>query len=260
MVRSAMLLPANRGGKARLENLQRGNFFLIPLDDKRHWYRYHHLFADVLRMHLMAEQPDQVPALHRRASEWYEQNGSTADAIHHALVGQDFERAAELIEQAVPIMRQSRQESTLLGWLKALPDELFQNRPVLNVHYAGTLLQNGQFDGVESRLRDVERWLAMPADLRERPIFVDEEDFQRLPGSVAMYHAAIALAQGDVANTMKHARQVLELAREDDDFLRGAASSLLGLASWTSGDLETAYQMYYVMVWLICSGLGSSLM
>jgi len=72
------------GGKARLETLQRGNFFLIPLDDRRHWYRYHHLFADVLRMHLMMEQPDQVPALHRRASEWYEQNGSATDAIRHA--------------------------------------------------------------------------------------------------------------------------------------------------------------------------------
>src|SRR5687767_14744318 len=67
------------GGKAMLETLQRGNFFLIPLDDKRHWYRYHHLFADVLRMHLTAEQPELVPALHRRASAWYEQNGSAPD-------------------------------------------------------------------------------------------------------------------------------------------------------------------------------------
>jgi LuxR family maltose regulon positive regulatory protein len=121
---------------------------------------------------------------------------------------------------------------------------VFQHRPVLNVHYAGTLLQTGQFDGVESRLRDAERWLATSEDLRDRPVFVDEEDFQRLPASVAMYHAAIALAQGDVVNTMKYARQVLELSRENDDFMRGAASSLLGLASWTSGDLETAYQMY----------------
>ena len=74
-------------GEARLATLQRGNFFLIPLDDQRHWYRYHHLFADVLRMHLQAEQPDRVPALHRRASEWYEGNGSPADAIGHALAG-----------------------------------------------------------------------------------------------------------------------------------------------------------------------------
>ena len=84
----------------------------------------------------------------------------------------------------------------------------------------------------------------MPADAREQPIFVKEEEFQRLPSSVAMYHAAIALAQGDVVNTMKYASKVLELAREDNDFPRGAASSLLGLASWTSGDLETAYQMF----------------
>ena len=232
------------GGKARLEALQRGNFFLVPLDDRRHWYRYHHLFADVLRMHLMTEQPDQVPALHRRASEWYEQNGLMADAIHHALVGADFERTADLIERALPFMRQSRQESTLLGWLKALPDELFQYHPVLNVHYIGTLLQNGQLEGVESRLRDVEQWLATPEDIRDRPIYVDEDDFQRLPSSVAMYRAAIALAQGDVVNTKNHARKVLELAREDDDLPRGAASSLLGLASWTSGDLEAAYQMF----------------
>ena len=232
------------GGEARLETLQRGNFFLIPLDDQRHWYRYHYLFADVLRMHLMSEYPDLVSVLHQRASEWYERNGSAADAIHHSLAAKDFDRAAELIERAVPAMRQSRQEATLLRWFQALPDGVFQHRPVLNVHYAGTLLQNGQFDGVRSRLRDAERWLATSEDLHDRPVFVDEEDFLRLPGLVAMYQAAMALAQGDVANTMKHARQVLELSRENDDFMRGAASSLLGLASWTSGDLETAYQMY----------------
>jgi LuxR family maltose regulon positive regulatory protein len=214
------------------------------LDDKRHWYRYHHLFADVLRMHLTAEQPDRVPDLHRRASAWYEKNNSTADAIRHALAGTDFEGAAELIERTLPLMRQSRQEPTLLGWLKALPDELFQKHPVLNIHYVGILMQNGQFEGVESRLQDVEQWLATPEDIRSPSIYVDEVEFQRLPSSVAMYRAAIALARGDVANSMKHASNVLELAHEDDDFPLGAASSLLGLASWTSGDLETAYQMF----------------
>jgi LuxR family maltose regulon positive regulatory protein len=124
-------------GNVLLETLERGNFFVVPLDDKRHWYRYHHLFAEVLYAHLMAEQPDLVATLHRRASEWYEQNGSAADAIRHALAAEDFERAADLVEGAVPAMRRSRQEATLLGWLKALPDELFHVRPVLNVQYAG---------------------------------------------------------------------------------------------------------------------------
>ena len=230
--------------KARLENLQRSNLFLIPLDDKWYWFRYHHLFADVLRMHLTAEQPDLVSDLHKRASEWFGKNNLIADAIRHALAANDFECAAELIERAIPVMRQSRQEPTLLGWLKALPDELFQNHPVLNVNYVGMLMQNGQFGGVESRLQEIEQWLATPEGSRRPPVYVDEEDFQRLPSSVHMYRAAIALAQGDTVNSTKHAAKVLELAREDDDFPRGAASSLLGLASWTDGDLETAHQIY----------------
>ena len=228
-------------GNARLEALERGNFFVIPLDDKRHWYRYHHLFADVLRAHLMTEQPDQVPALHRRASEWYEQNGSAADAIRHALAAEDFERAADLIELAVPAMRRSRQEATLLGWLKALPDELFRARPVLSVEYAGALLSSGELEGVEARLRDAERWLDTTADRRERPeappaemVVVDEEEFRRLPGSIAMYRAGLALALGDVPDTVTYARRALDLAPEDDHLRRGAAAALLGLASWTS--------------------------
>jgi LuxR family transcriptional regulator, maltose regulon positive regulatory protein len=170
-------------GNARLETLERGNFFVVPLDDRRHWYRYHHLFADVLTAHLMAERPDQAPALHRRASEWYEQNGLPADAIRHALAAEDFGRAADLVELAAPAMCRSRQEATLLGWLQALPDELFHVRPVLSVHHAGTLLQSGQLDGVEARLRDAARWLDRTADMNERAkgpsaemVVMDEEE------------------------------------------------------------------------------------
>ena len=230
------------GGKAQLETLQRGNFFLIPLDDRRHWYRYHHLFADVLRAHLTAEHPEQLPILHRRASKWYEEAGSVPEAIRHALAAEDFEHAAHLIERSIPAMGQGRQEATLLSWLRALPDEQFRRRPVLSAHYAGALLQNGQFDGVEARLRDAERWL--DEDVGEQPVFADEDDYQRLPALVAMYHAGVALYRGDVTSTMHHARRVIELAREDDYFIRGAASALLGLASWTSGDLEMAQQTY----------------
>src|SRR6185295_8778070 len=120
-------------GTARLEALERGNFFVVPLDDRRQWYRYHHLFAEVLAAQLREEQPDLVATLHRRASAWYEQHGSAADAIRHALAAQDFERAADLVELAWPAIRQSRHEATLLGWLKALPDELLHCRPVLDV-------------------------------------------------------------------------------------------------------------------------------
>jgi LuxR family maltose regulon positive regulatory protein len=236
-----------------LEALQRGNFFVVPLDDKRHWYRYHRLFADVLRMHLMAEQPDQVSTLHRRASEWYEHNGSAADAIRHALAAEDFERAADLVELVVPAIQRSRQEATVtvLGWLKALPDELVHFRPVLSVHYAWALFGGGELEAVEARLRDAERWLDTTADMRERSespaagmVVVDEEEFRRLPGMIAIFRAAHAQAVGDVPDTVKYARRALDLAPEDDHLMRGGAASLLGLAYWASGDLEAAHRTY----------------
>ena len=196
--------------------MQRGNFFLIPLDDKRHWYRYHHLFAEVLRLHLMAEQPDQVPALHRRASEWYEQNGSAADAIRHALAGQDFERAADLVERTFQTMSRNRQEAILLGWLKALPEALIRDRPVLCNLYAGALMQTGEIQAVEPWLLAAERWLNLTDDGREwlevasgTMVVADKEEFRRLPGAVAVHRAGLALLLGDVAGTMEYARQAL---------------------------------------------------
>ena len=237
-------------GAARLEALQRGNFFVIPLDDKRAWYRYHHLFAGVLRLRLMAEQPDQVSALHRRASEWYEHHGSAADAIHHALAAEDFERAANLAELAKPAMSRNRQMATLLGWLKQLPDDLIRCRPVLNVDYALALMACGQLEGVEARLQEAERRLTTTGDVSERPegpavgmVVVDEEEFRRLPGMIPLIRAALALDRGDMAETVKHARRVLDLAPKDDHLMRGGAASQLGLAAWTNGDLEAARRM-----------------
>src|SRR6266516_5464872 len=206
-------------GNERLEALERGNFFVVPLDDKRHWYRYHHLFADVLSAHLLAEQPDQLSTLHRRASEWYEQHGSAADAIRHALAAEDFERAADLVEWAVPAMRRSRQEATVLGWLRALPDELLQVRPVLSVAYAWALLASGELEGVETRLRDAERWLDTTAD-RSEMVVVGDEEYRRLPAAIAVYRAVLAQARGDGADTMNYARRALDLVPEDDHLVR----------------------------------------
>ena len=120
---------SQNGGKATLEALDRAKLFVVPLDDRRRWYRYHHLFADVLRAHMVAEQPDVISDLHGRASDWYEQNGERSEAIRHALAAEDFPKAADLIEQAMPDLRRRRQEATLLGWLAALPNDLLSVRP-----------------------------------------------------------------------------------------------------------------------------------
>ncbi len=238
-------------GGARLEALERGNFFVVPLDDKRHWYRYHQLFADVLYAHLMAERPNEVFTLHQRASAWYEHNGSTADAIRHALAAEDFARTADLVELALPDLRRNRQDATLLGWLKALPDALLQCRPVLSANYGGVLLASGKLENVESHLQDAEQWLDMTINRGRRPeaatgerVIVDQEAFRLLPGSIAVWRAGLALVLGDVANTVKYARLVLDLVPEDDHLGRGGAAGLLGLAYWTSGDLEAAHRTF----------------
>ena len=231
-------------GKEMLDVLERSNLFTIPLDDQRQWYRYHHLFAEVLQARLIDEQPDRVFALHKRASEWYEQNGSAAEAIRHALAAKDFERAAILVELAVPEMRRNRQGATVteLGWLKALPDELIHLRPVLSVAYAYALFGGGELEAVEARLRDAERWLEATADTAGM-IVMDKEAFRRLPGMIALLRTAQALARGDMSETVKNARRVLEVAPKNDYLMLGGAASTLGLAAWASGDLDTARRM-----------------
>ncbi|MEI6778121.1 MAG: LuxR C-terminal-related transcriptional regulator [Chloroflexales bacterium] len=240
------------GGSAQLEALERGNFFVAPLDDQRHWYRYHQLFADVLAAHLRAEQPDLVSTLHRRASAWYAQHGAPADAIRHALAAEDFARAADLVELAVPALLRSRQEARLLGWLQALPNEVLHVRPVLSVGYAHTLLSRGELDGVEALLRDAERWLDTPANIVDAQpdaqsaamVVVDEEAFRRLPSTIAVARAGLALARGDLVETVAYASRVRDLVPADDHLGRGAATAILGLAYWTSGDLAAAHRAY----------------
>ncbi len=232
------------GSNARLEALERGNFFVVPLDDKRHWYRYHHLFAEVLAAHLRAEQPDQVATLHRRASVWYEAHGAVADAIHHALAAAGFARAADLIERAMPAMRQSREEAIVFRWLQALPDELIRARPVLSVGYGWVLLARGELDGIEPRLRDAEKALTIGLNSKTSAVIVNEEEIRRLPGLIALFRAGRALTRGDWPGTVQYAQRALDLAPKDDTLWQGAAVAILGIASWASGDLEVAYRTY----------------
>jgi LuxR family transcriptional regulator, maltose regulon positive regulatory protein len=240
-----------KDGRGTLEALERGNLFVFPLDDERQWYRYHHLFADVLQARLMEEQNDRVPALHQRASEWYEHNGLPSDAIRHALAAEDFERAASLVELAALEMLGSGREDTLFGWLEALPDELVGARPVLSVYYALMLLGRGGFEAVHARLQDAERWLDTTVETDEQGevssvdmVVVDQVAFRSLPGTIAVVRAYHAGALGEVLSASNHARRALELLPEDDHLWHGAAAALLGLAYWTLGDLEAAHRSF----------------
>jgi LuxR family maltose regulon positive regulatory protein len=238
---------ARGDSRAMLEALDRANLFLVPLDDRRGWFRYHHLFAEVLQVRLADEQPDDVPELHRRASAWFAEHGDQDAAIQHALAAADYELAARLIEAALPAMARDRRETALRGWMEALPAETFRTRPVLSLGYVGALLSTGDVVGVDERLRDAERWVHAAEGAGpdpDRPVVVDAADLRRLPGSIAIYRSGQALALGDATATVHHARRALGLLDEDDHYRRGAAAALEGLALWGAGDLEGAYEGY----------------
>jgi LuxR family maltose regulon positive regulatory protein len=240
-------------GRRMLETLERANLFLIPLDDNRRWYRYHHLFADVLKTHLLDEQPDMAAALHRRASDWYGRNGEYSPAVRHALAGDDVEQAADLVELAIPALRRDRQEATIRGWLDAIPDEIVRIRPVLGIGFIGALMARNEFEGVEQRLQDVERCLTRIAEgdtsgAPPRIVVVDKDELPRLPGAIELYRAGLALVSGDVPATITHARLATDRAMEDDHVVRAGAAALAGLAFWTIGDLDAAHHGYTVCV------------
>jgi LuxR family maltose regulon positive regulatory protein len=220
-----------------LDMLERGNMFVVPLDDRRRWYRYHHLFADVLQARAMAGQPDQLPGLHLRASLWYERSGLRAEAVHHALAAQDFERAAELIELAWPAAEEGNIPMLAwLGWVKMLPDGLVSARPALNVWYAFALLVNGDMEAAEARFADAERWPDAADTITAHS--------EALQAAISIGRAFIAQALGNIPGTVMHARRVLALLPEKDHLRRGQAAMLLGMTYWASGDLEAARQVF----------------
>jgi LuxR family maltose regulon positive regulatory protein len=244
-------LTGRADGRATLEALDKRNLFLVPLDDRRQWYRYHHLFADVLQARLLDEQPDRVPALHRAAGEWYAVHGQPAEAIEHAMAGGDFDRAADLVEPELVALRRDRREVTLRAWLERLPADVLRARPVLCNGLAGTRLSTGTVDGVDALLDDAQRWLDLMGGASEHGSvlpsgmsFSDDEELRRLPAGVAVHRAGLALARGDLDGAVGHAGRALATVVPEDHLARGAAFALRGLAAWATGDLEVAQASY----------------
>ena len=230
-------------GRDMLTKLERANLFLVALDDQREWFRYHHLFADVLRARMLAEQPDLVPLLHERASRWYEAHDFAEEAIRHALAARDFDRTVSLMELAVPAVRRHRREAMLLGWLRILPDDVVRASPVLSVFYGYMLMISGDLDGFEGRLDDADRALGGVPE-GTAPPWAQTEELRTLPATIAVYRASLAQARGDVAGTTEHARQALALAGPGDHLARGGAAGFLGLAAWARGDVSSALETF----------------
>ncbi len=242
-----------KDGRGILETLERGNLFVVPLDDQRQWYRYHHLFSEVLLAHVLEGQPGQIPLLHQRASAWYEQNNLPAEAIRHALAARDFERAAGLIEKTYLAMDTSFQSSAWLGWVRKLPDEVVCARPVLSVDYARALSDSGEYEASQSWLQEAEKRLEGPA---EGMIVADKAQFRALPVMISLARSNNAQVQGDIEATVKYAELALELTSEEDHYSRAMAAVTLGTAYWSRGDLDGAQRA--LSVWMnYCQKVGN---
>jgi LuxR family maltose regulon positive regulatory protein len=228
-------------GRAMLDLLERQNLFLVPLDDHRSWYRYHHLFADVLRAHLLQERPGEGAELNRRACRWYAGNGDVEDAVRHALAAGDAATAAELVELAIPDLRRDRREDVVRRWVDDLPDEVVRDRPVLATGLAGALMASNDFDDVPRRLDELEEMLARPAC---GLVVVDHRELARVPATVEIFRAGLSLVSGDPAGTIAWAQRALTTAPEGDDLTTAAASGLAGLAAWATGDVVAAHESY----------------
>jgi len=233
-----------------LEHLQQANLFVVPLDDERKWYRYHRLFAELLRARLRETGPDQVPRLHLRAATWYEQNDLPAEAVHHALAIPDFDLAAGVIERAILKVStwSSVSTATFLGWLSALPDEVVQARPWLRLFASRVLYVSGQREVAEHTLRKLEH------SLREGPALPDAEEILALAVSDRASHAAV---RGDVQQAIQFARQALAQLPQDEIKTRIRATSILGLSSLRAGDVEEAHQAFSEAIAAIqAAGMG----
>ncbi|MBL8057568.1 MAG: hypothetical protein JNK29_12750, partial [Anaerolineales bacterium] len=224
-------------GQAVLEALEHLNLFLIPLDDERHWYRYHHLFADVLSRRLAQQSPQLLPVLHRRASAWYEQHEFIPEAIQHAFLAGGQDRAAQLVEQHGCQLIMRGEVSTLTKWIDAVAADV-PAHPWLAVQRAWALSLTGYPDQAESTLEAADRFIA-PLEATH--------DVKILRGTMAAARAHAATMRQEAGQAAERARQALAILPDDNPFsssLRSTATSLLGDASWMDGDLEAAKHAY----------------
>jgi LuxR family maltose regulon positive regulatory protein len=236
----AVLSDSSVSGQETLEYLDHANLFIVPLDNERRWYRYHHLFRDLLRQRLIqsglsGNEKEGIAIYHIRASQWYEEVGLVFEAFQHAAAANDVERAERLIE-GDEIPRHFRNVvTTILDWLKSLPITTLNARPVLWWRYATFLMFDGQTTGVDEKLIAAENALQG----------AEEDDKTRnLIGQIAGTKAMLALTRYQVENLLIQSRRALDYLDPENLSSRASANLTLGFAYFLQGDRSAARQSY----------------
>ena len=223
-------MPPGTPAQQMLELLERSNLFVTPLDQERGWYRYHRLFADLLRFTLRKKMPEKIPLLQRRASGWFEDNGFVVEAIDYAAAAGDFQRAARLLEEHAQHFLKRGEIALLLRRLDALPEHVIVERPSLCIYHAGTRLLAGRpLAEVEGRLADAGEEGAVSA-------------------VALVFKSLIALLLGDVGRSLDlsgQAQDSLAASRvEDSAYWRSTVFSSRGMAFVMTGDVEAAINAF----------------
>ena len=237
----ALLQSENASAQETLETLERNNLFVIALDNERRWYRYHHLFRDLLRQRLNQKYGrDEVAKMHIRASEWFERERDVGEAFHHAISAADFERAARLLESNWLAMDENFQTGAWLGWANQLPLSVRRVRPVLLTQMGWSYTDAGSVEVSESILQEAEACLKLPL---EEMVIVEDEQFKKLPAQIAIARSYNAQAQNRFSDTVKYAEMAQDLTPPDDEFMQAQASAIASGAYWAGGELEKSFAL-----------------
>jgi LuxR family maltose regulon positive regulatory protein len=219
-----------RGSHELLAKLEQENLFLTPLEPSGVWYRYHRLFAELLRHRLRAFTPQLESELHQRASRWFEAEGMDDEAIRHALEAQAWDRAAHLVQRAAEGTLKRGEVQTVVGWFRSLPETMLQSDPKLCFDYCWPLLLAGQYEEAGPLLAGLEH------TARESPVFL---------GEVAAAQAYLARGIGDSERMVERSQRAMELLPASSVSSRGIVALNLGLAYWHMGRMSEAERVLH---------------
>ena len=217
-----------------LRQLDQANLFLVPLDEQRRWYRYHRLFAELLRNHLQEATPDQFRELHRRAAGWYERHGFVSEAIKHFLAAGDQQRTAQIIERNAMARLMHGDSVTVLNWINAVTP-LLQGRPWLVVYQSWAQVITGEIEQIEARLQTAESWIDSHAS---------DTNAREMGFHIAAIRALVAHRRGKARQAIDLASQALERLPGSEPTIRSIITLTLGDARWSIGDLTGAKQVF----------------
>jgi LuxR family maltose regulon positive regulatory protein len=238
--------PADSNGEnsqAILERLEQANLFLVPLDDERRWYRYHRLFADLLRSRLEQEYREHVTTLHRRAGAWCEEQGLLSEAVGHALAANDVDAVTRMARQNALATMDHGQLATLVGLIDALPDKVLDSRPWLCIAHAWALVFAGQLDAVGLRLVSTEAALDALGDAgRAAGPALSTAEERHIAGHIAAIRGYVSALRGDMTSAAELTRKALGQLPQEDLAVRGLSEGLLGSALRWNGELVAAAQ------------------